>query len=358
MNGTRKAALLLLALGLEHAAEVLRHLDPDAVEALAREIHTGARPAEGELDAVLAEAHALTAPQQDAPAAGGFGTAREMLTRTLGEAGARDLLQRVEERLRPPPFGFAQQLGVGQLAAVLRDEHPQVAALVLGHLRPPVAAAVLQALPREQAVEISARLTRMERTAPEVVATVEAALRERMGGARAAAYIQVGGPRFAARTLGQTDRTTEREILQRLEAKDPGLAARIRQHLFLFEDLALLDDRALQRVLRRIEISDLPLALQKAPPPLVERILANLSVRTAAMVREEMAAASSARTRQVHEAQQRIVAVARAMEENEEIVVERDIPEPPVGVPPPWMAPPHPRAAPPPRASTPESRVA
>ncbi|MBX6773314.1 MAG: hypothetical protein IRY83_16460, partial [Chloroflexi bacterium] len=153
-------------------------------------------------------------------------------------------------------------------------------------------------------------------------------------------------------------RTTEREILQRLEAKDPGLAARIRQHLFLFEDLALLDDRALQRVLRRIEISDLPLALQKAPPPLVERILANLSVRTAAMVREEMAAASSARTRQVHEAQQRIVAVARAMEENEEIVVERDIPEPPVGVPPPWMAPPHPRAAPPPRASTPESRVA
>jgi flagellar motor switch protein FliG len=322
LSGRRKAAAVLVALGPELSSQVLRHMTQSQIEELTLEVVTIGTLDDEQTNQILEECYQLAAAQ-DYLAVGGADYAREMLTKAFGEARAREVLERLADRVRPRPFDFLRQTEPAQLTAFLQEENPQTIALVLGHLPPALAATVLKSLPIELGSEVALRLAAMDRTPPEVVQAVEAALQHRMGGVLTTDYSRVGGAEFMAKVLSHADRATERAVLEALEQRDAELAAEVRRLLFTFEDLSLLDDRSLQRVLREVDLKDLPLALKNAPAALQEQIFRNLSSRSAEMLREEMSLLGPVRSRQVLEAQQRIVAIVRKLEEQEEIYIER-----------------------------------
>lgn len=322
LTGRRKAATVLLALGPERSAEVLRHLNQSEVEELVLEVLKIGTLGEDQTNQVFEEFYQI-AVAQDYLAVGGTDYARELLVKALGEDRAREILARLSERVRPRPFSFLRQTEPAQLATFLQEEKPQTIALVLGHLPPPLAATVLKTLPVELSSEVALRLTAMDRTAPEIVQAVESALQHRMGGVLTTDYTRVGGAEFMAKVLSQADRGTEKAVLEALDERDSELATEVRRLLFTFEDIKTLDDRSLQRVLREVDLKDIPLALKNAPTELQEQIFHNLSQRSTEVLREEMGLLGPVRARQVQEAQQRIVAVIRRLEEQEEIIIER-----------------------------------
>lgn len=322
LTGRRKAATVLLALGPERSAQVLRHLNQSEVEDLVLEVLKIGTLGEDQTNQVFEEFYQI-AVAQDYLAVGGTDYVRELLINALGEERAKEILARLSDRVRPRPFSFLRQTEPAQLATFLQEEKPQTIALVLGHVPPALAATVLKTLPVELSSEVALRLAAMDRTAPEIVEAVEAALQHRMGGVLTTDYTRVGGAEFMAKVLGQADRGTEKAVLEALEERDSELATEVRRLLFTFEDIKILDDRSLQRVLREVDLKDIPLALKNAPTALQEQIFRNLSQRSTEVLREEMGLLGPVRARQVQEAQQRIVAVIRRLEEQEEILIER-----------------------------------
>lgn len=323
LTGRRKAATVLIALGPERSSQVLRHLSQSEVEEVVLEVLKIGSLGEEQTSQVIEEFYELAAAQ-DYLAMGGAEYARELLVKALGEERASEVFTRLAERARPRPFDFLRHTDPGQLTTFLLEENPQTIALVLAHLPPPLAATILKSLPQDLGADVAIRLAGMDRIAPEVVAAVEASLQHRMGGVLTTDYTRVGGAEFMAKVLSQADRGTEKAILEALEEHDADLATEVRRLLFTFEDLSLLDDRSLQRVLREVDLKDLPAALKNASPELQEQIFRNLSQRSAEVLREEMSLLGPIRSRQIHEAQQRIVAVVRRLEEQEEIIVERE----------------------------------
>ncbi|HUX86299.1 MAG TPA: flagellar motor switch protein FliG [Chloroflexota bacterium] len=322
IDGRRKAATLLVALGPERSSEILRHFSQGEVEALVGEILTIGALSEDAANHVIEEFY-QEAVANDFVGSGGSDYAEALLTKALGEDKGHATLSRVVELTRPRPFEFLRHADPLHLTTFLTGEHPQTIALVLGHLPHALVASVLKALPREVGAEVAWRLTVMDRTSPEVVDAVESLMQHRMADFLTTDYTRVGGAKFTAKVLGQTDRATEKAILDALGQRDVDLAAEVRRLLFTFDDLILLDDRSMQRVLRDVDLKDLPLALKNAPSELQDLILRNVSMRSADMLREEMSMLGLVRQRQVLEAQQRIVAVVRRLEEQDEIVIER-----------------------------------
>lgn len=321
-NWKRKAATVLVALGPDRSSRVLQHFKPNDVEDLVLEVLTIGSVGDDAVGGVVEEFY-KRAVARDRQTVGGLDYARDLLARVLGDDRAQEVLGRLTENGRPRPFDFLRQTDPSQLASFLQEEQPQTIALVLAHLPYAQAAGVLKSLPPGLGSEVALRLAAMDRTSPEVIDAVEAALRQRIRGFLITDSAQVGGAEFMAQVLGQADRDTEREILGALEQRDPELASKVRRLLFTFDQIILLDDRSLQRVLRDVDQKDLALALRNTTNELLERILRNLSTRSADMIREEMSLAGSVRTRQINEAQQRIVGVIRKLEETEEIVIER-----------------------------------
>lgn len=323
LSGKRKAAAVLVALGPDLSAKVLQHFQEDAVEELVLEVLT-INSTPGETTDQIIEEFYRRAVANERRAPGGMAYARDVLARTLGDTRAHEILNRVTESGQRRPFDFLRQTDPGQLSTFLQEEHPQAIALVLAHLPHAQAASVLKALPVEVGSEAALRLAAMDRAAPEVVDAIEAALQQRMSGFIIPESTRIGGAEFMAKVLSHADRATERDILGALEQRDAELAAEVRKLLFTFEQLTLLDDRSLQRVLRDVDLRDLSFAMRSATPELSERIFNNLSSRSAEMLREEMALAGTVRPKQVLEAQQKIVAVVRKLEETEEIIIERE----------------------------------
>lgn len=322
VNGKRKAATVLVALGPDRSSRVLQHFKQNDVEDLVLEVLTIGSVADDTSGEVIEEFY-KRAVAHDRHAVGGFDYARDLLARTLGDDRAHEVLGRLTENGRPRPFDFLRQTDPSQLASFLQEEQPQTIALVLAHLPYGQAATVLKSLPPGLGSEVALRLAAMDRTSPEVVDAVEAALQQRISGFIIPDSARVGGAEFMAKVLSQADRSTEREIISALEQRDPELAVEVRRLLFTFDQIILLDDRSLQRVLRDVDQKDLAAALRNASSELQERMLRNLSSRSAEMLREEMSLAGSIRPKQIIEAQQRIVAIVRKLEESEEIVIER-----------------------------------
>ncbi len=240
-----------------------------------------------------------------------------------GQEKAEEMLGRLSGSMRPTAFDFLRGSDPLQLAQSLQEEHPQTVALVLSHLAPNHAAKVLAALPDELQVDVATRIALMDRTPPEVIESVETVLKKRLSSVINAEFRSVGGTEYLVRLLTSSDRRQEKLVLESLEDNYPELAEEVMKLMFVFENLAQLDDRSLQRVMREVDSKDLSLALRGASDDLKEKVFRNLSTRAAAMIKEEMALSGPVRVRQVEEAQQRIVTIVRRLEEAEEIVVTR-----------------------------------
>ncbi len=318
VTGARKAAVLLAALGSERAANVLSHLHEDEVERVSMEMARLDRVGPETTDYVLGE---VAASGGAGGASGGIEFAREVIERALGPERAAELLGRIAGPPETRPFEFLGRVPVDRVASLLRGESHQIAALVLANLPAGLAAGVLGRLPESAQPDVALRIARIGETTAPVIAQLEQAIRERLGAAGERAYAHAGGTRALAGILNHADRALERNVLETLASADGELAEEVRGMLFVFEDLVKLEERAVQQVLREVDQKDLVLALRGAPEEIREVITTNMSERGAAMLKEEMEIQQPQRKRDVDDAQSRIVAVVRRLEEAGTIVI-------------------------------------
>ncbi len=323
-RGRRRAAALLIALGSEVAAQVMRVLPDEDIGRLTWEIVGIGQLSSQEREDIFANFYE-SAIGRDFISVGGLEYAHEMLTSAIGKDRADEITLRLGKQAGPHPFAFLQQVDIKDLVNFLRGEHPQMVALILAYLHADKAAEVLPNLPEAMQTEVSVRIAMMERTSPDVIEEVESVIRARLGSvfAPSAEMSMAGGVDALIELLRKVDLATERLILEGLERIDPQTANEVRKRMFVFENITLLDNRSTQRVLREVDSKDLCLALKGATAEVRQRVMSNVSERAAKMLEDDIAALGPVRVAQVEEAQSRIVAVIRRLEEAEEIFVMR-----------------------------------
>jgi len=319
VSGARKAAVLMAGLGSERAANVLQRLREEEIESLSAEMARLSQVGPETTDSVFSEMAA--AGSKGAGAAGGLDFVREVIERALGPERAAELLGKIAGPAETRPFEFLRRVPVERIATLLRSESPQMIALVLANLPTTLSAAVLGKLPEPMQPDVALRIARMGETTAAVIEQLENALRQRLNASSDREYAVAGGTKTLAGILNHADRTLERNVLENLATSDSELAEKVRGMLFVFEDLVKLEERAVQQVLRDVDQKDLVLALRGAPEEVKEVVLANMSERGAAMLKEEMEIQPPQRKSDIDAAQSRVVAVVRRLEEAGTIVV-------------------------------------
>lgn len=322
-GGVRKAAILLIQLGRERAAEVLSHLNVSEVEAISAEVAQLSNISAEETEAVLAEARDLMTARAHI-AQGGLAFARQLLIESLGAERAEEIIDRLTAAAVQLPFQFLRHADPAQLRSFIADEHPQVIALVLAYMSPDRASLLLSGLPPAQQAQVAHRIAVMDRTSPEIISAVEQTLERKLSSMLQPAEVStVGGLDPLVNIINRSDRSTERQIVEGLEALDSELAEEVRSRMFMFEDIVNIDDRSMQLVLRHVESNDLALALKGVADAVRDKITNNLSSRAAENLLEEVEILGAVRLTQVEEAQQNVIRVIRELEEEGKILVRR-----------------------------------
>jgi len=323
LTGRQKAAIFCINIGVERASKILKHLRDDEIEMLTVEIAQARRVTPEVLEQVFNEFITVATADKHIRS-GGIDYAREMLEKALGQERAREILTRLTSHLRRRPFDAVRHTDPVHLASFLQNEHPQTVAVIMAHLDPDKAAQVLLGLPPERQADIIRRVATLDRTSPEMLREAEKVLERKASAIVSQESTAAGGINWAVDVLNRVDRTTEKTIMGLLSADDPELASEISQRMFLFDDIVNLDDRTVQRILREVDMNrDLPLALKAAKEEVWRKIMNNVSKRTAEALREAVEYMGPVRIRDVEEAQARIVALIRRLEEAGEIQIVR-----------------------------------
>ena len=321
-SGLQKAAVLLIALGPEKSASIFKHLKDDEIEELTLEIANTRNITPQMKDDVINEFYQTCLAQQYI-AEGGINYAKELLEKSFGSEKAADVIGKLTASLQVKPFEFVRKADAGQLLNFIQDEHPQTIALILSYLAPGQAALIISALPPDRQADVAKRIAVMDRTSPDVIKEVENVLESKLSSLVNQDYAIIGGVDAVVEILNTVDRGTEKHIMETLEIEEPELADEIRKKMFVFEDILLLDDRAIQRVLRDVDNSDLAIALKGSNEEVQNAIFNNLSKRLGVMIKEDMDFMGPVRMKDVEEAQQKIVNIIRKLEDSAEIVISR-----------------------------------
>ena len=322
IRGVQRAAILLISLGPERSAGIFKHLKEEEIEEMTLEIANIRSVTPQVKEAVITEFYELCLAQQYI-AEGGIGYAKDLLEKALGAEKAMDVIGKLTASLQVKPFEFVRKTDATQLINFIQDEHPQTIALILSYLSPGQAALVMSALPPERQADVARRIAVMDRTSPDIIKEVEKVLESKLASLVNQDYTIIGGVDAVVEILNTVDRGTERHIMETLEVEVPELAEEIRKKMFVFEDILLLDDRAIQRVLRDVENNDLTMAMKSTKDEVKEAIFNNMSKRLAVMIKEDMDFMGPVRMKDVEEAQQKIVNVIRKLEDAGEIVISR-----------------------------------
>lgn len=322
ISGVQKAAILLIALGPERSASIFKHLKEDEIEQLTLEIANTKSVSPDVKDAILDEFYEVCLAQKYI-AEGGIGYAKELLDKALGEDRARDVIGKLTASLQVRPFEFVRKSDASQLLNFIQDEHPQTIALILAYLPSQQAAAVVSALAPEKQADVAKRIAMMDRTSPDVIKQVEKVLEKKLASLVNQDYTIVGGIDSIVSILNTVDRSTEKHIMESLEVEEPELADDIRRKMFVFEDILLLVNRAIQTVLREVDNNELAVALKNANDDVKQIIFDNLSSRLSTMIKEDMEFMGPVKLKDVEDAQQKIVNIIRKLEDSGEIVISR-----------------------------------
>ncbi|CDQ40117.1 MULTISPECIES: flagellar motor switch protein FliG [Virgibacillus] len=322
LTGKQKAAILLISLGPDVSAQVYKYLSEEEIEKLSLEI-SSVKKVDNELkDEVLDQFHQI-AVAQDYISQGGIGYAKTVLEKAFGKQEASNIINRLTSSLQVRPFDFARKADPHQVLNFIQGEHPQTIALVLSYLDAEQSGQILSSLPQEMQADIAKRIATMSSTSPEIISQVEEVLEKNLSTSLTEDYTQTGGIQAVVEVLNGVDRSTERTILDALEIQDPELAEEIKKRMFVFEDIVILDNRAIQRVIREVENEDLRLSLKVASDEVKDIVFKNMSQRMAETFKEEMEYMGPVRLRDVEEAQTRIVGIIRRLEDVGEIVIAR-----------------------------------
>jgi len=322
LSGRQKAAIFLVSLGSDSSAEVFKHLREDEIEQLTFEIARLDKIEPEDKDRVLMEFQEMMMAQEFI-STGGIDYARDVLERALGTQKAIDIVNRLTSSLQVRPFDFIRRTDPSHLLNFIQGEHPQTIALILAYLEPGKAALILSGLGHQVQADVAKRIATMDRTSPDILREVERVLERKLSTLASEDYTSAGGIDSIVEVLNNVDRGTEKIIIEALEEEDPELAEEIKKRMFIFEDIVLLDDRSIQKVLREVDTQDLAKALKGVDTEVQEKIFRNMSKRAATLLREDMDFMGPIRLRDVEESQQKIVNIIRKLEEAGDIIVAR-----------------------------------
>ncbi len=318
----QKVALLMIALGVDKASNVLKNLSEAEVEKISVEMARLQNVPAETVSQVLVEFYEMMMANKFI-VQGGLDYARELLEAAWGKKKAEEVIKKVEAETEVSAFYLLQTVDDKQLLNFLQNEHPQTAALILSNLKPRQAAAIISEMPEEMQYEIAYRIATMEKTSPELVEDIENVLREQLGNLFGGNLSKTGGVETVAEILNSVNRTAEKNILTHLRERDAHLAEEVTNLMFLFEDIVHLPNATIQRILKEVDSKTLALALKATSNELKERVFKNMSERAAKMLKEELDYLGPVRIKDVEQAQKEILEVARRLEEQGEIMLVR-----------------------------------
>lgn len=322
-TGVQKAAVLVMQVGKERAATVLRLLREQEISEIMSEVARLQYLEAEEIEYVLTEFRDTYLARAHI-AQGGYETARGLLEASLGAGKAEEILENLGVTHVAAPFEFLRRADSRQVLSYLQDEHPQTIALVLAHMTPTAGALVLGALAEDLQRDVAERVAKMDRTSPDVIEHVEAILERKLSTViQQSDFSTAGGVQSLVDILNNSDRATERLILEGLEQNDPAIADEVRSRMFVFEDIVTLDDRSVQLVLRSVDAKELAVALKGVDQRVRDKIMNNLSERAAANLGEEINLLGPVKLKMVEESQLAVVRVIRTLEESGLIVMSR-----------------------------------
>ncbi len=321
--GREKAAILLVALGPEKAAEIFKYLKEDEIELLTLEISNLSTILPETKEAVIEEFYNICIAQEFITE-GGIGYAKSILEKALGESKAFEIIGSLTAQLQVRPFDFIRNTDGRQIINFIQGEHNQTIALILSYLEPEKAGEILSSLSMEKQADITKRIAIMDSTSPDIIKEIEIILEKKISALTTEKIANVGGIDSVVEILNTVNRTTEKNIMETLEEDDTELSDQIRKKMFVFEDILSLDNRAVQTIFRQdIDNKELAIALKGSSTDVQELIFGNLSKRLGSMIREDMEFMGPVRKTDVEEAQQKIVSIIRRLQETGEIIVSR-----------------------------------
>ena len=323
VTGIKKAAILLISLGPETSAEIMKMLPDRYIQQISYEIanidHVTAAQREGIIEEFIGMTQA-----REYIVEGGIEYAKDLLNKALGPQRAKEVIDMLNQiQLREKPFEMARKADTVQLTGLLLDEHPQTVALILSYLQPEKAADVLSNFEVEEQIEIAERIGTLSRTSPAVIERIEEVLKNKFSSYVGDDSESVGGVGTLVEILNVIGRSTEKSIVTELELRQPELAEEVKASLFTFEDIITLSASDVQKVLREVEHDDLVMALKGVSDSLRDFIFENVSSRAAESLKEDIEFFGPARLSVVEEAQQNIVAVIRRLDDQGEIYIQR-----------------------------------
>ena len=322
MTSKEKAAIVLIAMGTEMSSQIMRHLSELEIEKLTTQIAlVGNIDSKTEM-AVLREFYSMMKASEYI-SEGGVNYAKEVLEASLGKNRANGVMKKIQDTLHPTGFSLLKDVDPIHLLEFIRNEHPQTIALILSQLNPDQAAGVLGQLPEDVQTDVAMRIATMEKITPEVINEVESVLDVHLKEVISGNLSASGGIKAVASILNLVDRSTEKSILGNMEMENPELTSNIKNLMFVFEDLLILDDKSIQMILKEVDAKELATALKASSDELKEKIFKNVSERVVDMIKEEMDYTGPIRLSVVEETQQRIVEVVRRLEEEQQIVIVR-----------------------------------
>ncbi len=320
LTGTQKSAILMMLLGEEEAAGVLKNLSPKEVQHLGTAMYSVQAADQETVNSVLDEFLEIMKGQTSLGLGGG-NYIRNVLTQALGEDKAQSVLSRITPSSSERPIEILDWMDARSIAELVQDEHPQIVALVTSYLDFGLASDVLSLLEPGLQSEVIVRIATLETVDPEALRELERVMQQKFKANTSLRSSQVGGVKAAAKIMNFTKEAMERRILGDVKKVDKDLMQAIQDNMFTFENLGMSDDRSLQTLLRGLETEDLVLALKGADEFLREKLFGCMSTRAAANIQDEMEALGPIRLTEVQNAQKRIIAVARKMSDEGSIVL-------------------------------------
>jgi len=321
ISGTDKASALLLGLGVDLSSRILQYMNEGEIEQVLLALGKAGSISPEIRHEALREACELSM-SDTAEMRGGIEYSRQLLARAVGPRRGTEILERISVHQQLSSFEMLKNANPIEVAALLQEEMPQTIALVLSYLEAKVAADILTSMSKENQVEVTLRLAAMDRVSPQVVQQVEKNLKSKLSSViNEADFRATGGVAFLVKMLNQVDRGVQKSIFESLETTNAKLVEEIRANMFTFDDVIKLDDRAMQRVLRDVNKSDLALALKGAPEHLKEKVFNNLSERARENLKEEIDILGPQLAKNVYASQRKIVDICRTLEESGEIVI-------------------------------------
>jgi flagellar motor switch protein FliG len=315
LPGVRKAAIVLISIGEEAGAQLMRKLSEDEVQLVSQEVARITAVTAEQAEGILEEFYQNTMAR-DYVARGGIDYARKMLQAAFGPDTSRRLLDRLAAALGTDlaSFDVLQRADPQQLAKFIHGEHPQTIALLLSRLNPSQAAALLISLPSDLRADVALRMASLDQISPEIINKIATVVGQKLRALGEFSRESYGGVRAVAELFNRLDSISSKEILDRIETQDPNLGATIRHLMFVFEDLLLIPPPGLKELLGRVDRKVLTLALKGTSEELRSRFMSCMSQRGADMLKEDMESLGPVRVRDVEEAQQQIIELVRQLE--------------------------------------------